>query len=259
MKVVLLAGGLGTRLREETEFRPKPMVPIGSQPILWHIMKTFAHFKHQEFIVCTGYKAEVIREYFRNFETMNLDFTIEINGNGSSSTKLLGKLAEFGWKVTVSDTGPTTPTGGRLHQIKNYVGNETFMCTYGDGVADINIDELLKFHKSHGRLATLSAVQPPSRFGVLDIENNGRVNRFQEKPKSENWVNAGYFVFEPEIFNYLDLHSTLENEPLSQIAAEGQLMAFKHEGFWQPMDTYRETTMLTEMWEQGTAPWKIWQ
>jgi glucose-1-phosphate cytidylyltransferase len=258
MKVVLLAGGLGTRLREETEFRPKPMVPIGTQPILWHIMKTFAHYNHQEFIVCTGYKAEVIREYFRNFETMNLDFTIEINGNGSSSTKLLGELSEFGWKVTVSDTGPITPTGGRLHRIKNYVGNETFMCTYGDGVSNININELLKFHKSHGRIATLSAVQPASRFGVLDIENNGKVNQFQEKPKGENWVNAGYFVFEPEIFDYLDLNSVLENEPLSKIASEGQLMAFKHTGFWQPMDTYRETTMLTEMWEQGSAPWKVW-
>jgi glucose-1-phosphate cytidylyltransferase len=258
MKVVLLAGGLGTRLREETEFRPKPMIPIGSQPILWHIMKTFAHYKHKEFIVCTGYKAEIIREYFRNFETMNLDFTIEINGNGSSRTKLMGELVESGWKVTVSDTGQLTPTGGRLHQIRNYVGNETFMCTYGDGLADINIEELLKFHKSHGRIATLSAVRPISRFGILDIENSGKVNQFQEKPKSESWVNVGYFVFEPEIFNYLNLNLVLENEPLSQLAAEGQLMAFKHNGFWQPMDTHRESILLTEMWEQDAAPWKVW-
>jgi glucose-1-phosphate cytidylyltransferase len=170
----------------------------------------------------------------------------------------MGELVESGWKVTVSDTGQLTPTGGRLHQIRNYVGNETFMCAYGDGLADINIEELLKFHKSHGRIATLSAVRPISRFGILDIENSGKVNQFQEKPKSESWVNVGYFVFEPEIFNYLNLNLVLENEPLSQLAAEGQLMAFKHNGFWQPMDTHRESILLTEMWEQDAAPWKVW-
>jgi glucose-1-phosphate cytidylyltransferase len=185
-----------------------------------------------------------------------MDFTIKLNDK--SSIKTYGQLTED-WNVTVADTGPTTMTGGRLLAVKEYVGNKTFMCTYGDGVANVDIEELLKFHKSHGRIATLTAVQPPSRFGVLDIKPDGLVNKFQEKPKGENWVNAGYFVFEPEIFNYLDLNSVLENEPLSQIAQDGQLMAFKHEGFWQPMDTYRETIMLAEMWDQGNAPWKVWQ
>jgi len=256
MKTVLLAGGLGTRLREETEYRPKPMVPIGGQPILWHIMKTFAHYNQKNFIVCTGYKGEMIRNYFQNFQTMNMDFTVKLNDRNSLQTH--GQIAED-WTVTVADTGPTTMTGGRLHAIKSYVGNETFMCTYGDGVADIDIDALLSFHKSHGRTATLSSVRPQSRFGVLDIENDGQVAHFREKPVGEGWINAGYFVFEPRIFDYLNPDSVLESEPLSQLAKEGELMAYRHEGFWQPMDTYRETVLLTEMWEQNQAPWKVWQ
>jgi len=257
MKTVLLAGGLGTRLREETEFRPKPMVPLGPQPILWHIMKTYAFYDHKDFVICTGYKGDQIREYFRNFETMNIDFTVKI---GTKSSILMhGALDEDGWSVTVSDTGATTMTGGRLFKIRKYLENETFMCTYGDGVADVNIQELLKFHKSHGRIATLTTVLPTSRFGVLDINDVGNVEEFREKPESDGWINAGYFVFEPEIFDYLDENSILEQEPLAKLAEESQLMAFQHKGFWQPMDTFRESVLLNELWDKGGAPWKVWK
>jgi glucose-1-phosphate cytidylyltransferase len=256
MKIVLLAGGLGTRMREETEYRPKPMVPIGVQPILWHIMKTYSHYNIKDFVICAGYKGDQIREYFRNYETMNTDFTIKIGATSSVITH--GELDEVGWSVTISDTGPTTMTGGRIFRIKKYLENETFMCTYGDGVADVDIEELLKFHKSHGRIATLTTVQPTSRFGVLDIEEDGSIQQFREKPISDGWINAGYFVFEPEVFDYLSEDCILEREPLAQLAANSQLMAYKHKGFWQPMDTYRESVLLNSLWEEGKAPWKIW-
>ncbi len=256
MKVTLLAGGLGTRLREETEFRPKPMVPIGGKPILWHIMKTYAHFNHQDFVVCTGYRGDVIRQYFRDFETMNLDFTIKIGAQSILTTH--GNLDEEGWSVTVADTGAETMTGGRLYRIRDYLNSETFMCTYGDGVSNVNIKKLLEFHKSHGKIATMTAVKPVSRFGVIDISQNGDVGHFREKPQADGWVNAGFFVFEPSIFDYLNDNSILENEPLSELSRNNELVAFKHEGFWQPMDTYRETIMLNEMWAQGDAPWKVW-
>jgi glucose-1-phosphate cytidylyltransferase len=256
MKVALLAGGLGTRLREETEFRPKPMVPIGGKPILWHIMKTYANFNHNDFIVCTGYRGDVIRQYFRDFETMNLDFTIKIGAQ--SILTMHGALEEAGWSVTVADTGAETMTGGRLFRIRNYLGSETFMCTYGDGVADVNIRELLAFHKSHGKVATMTVVRPVSRFGVVDISENGDVGHFREKPQADGWVNAGFFIFESKVFDYLDENSILENEPLTNLARDNQLVAYRHEGFWQPMDTYRETLMLNEMWAQGSAPWKVW-
>ena len=257
MKTVLLAGGLGTRLREETEFRPKPMIPLGPQPILWHIMKTYAFYGQTDFVVCTGYKGNQIREYFRNFETMNSDFTINL---GSGSGLLAhGELEESGWSVTVSDTGATTFTGGRLFKIRRYLENETFMCTYGDGVGDIDIAELLRFHKAHGRIATLTTVLPTSRFGVLDLSGDGTVQKFREKPESDGWINAGYFVFEPEIFNYLNEDSILEREPLARLAEESQLMAYRHNGFWQPMDTFRESVLLNELWDSGGAPWKVWK
>jgi glucose-1-phosphate cytidylyltransferase len=257
MKTVLLAGGLGTRMREETEFRPKPMVPIGKQPILWHIMKLYAQYDFKEFIVCAGYRGDVIRQYFRDFETMNLDFTIKI-----SSSRVLtshGKLDEEGWTVTVAETGDSTMTGGRLFAVKDYVGKQTFMCTYGDGVSDINIENLIKFHKSHGKIATLTTVRPPSRFGVLDLEENGKVLNFREKPQADGWINAGFFVFEPEIFDYLQENSVLEDKPLSDLVRENQLMAYRHDGFWQPLDTYREVLMLNELWDKNEAPWKIWK
>jgi glucose-1-phosphate cytidylyltransferase len=257
MKTVLLAGGLGTRLREETEFRPKPMVPIGGKPILWHIMKTFAHFGHTEFVVCTGYRGDFIRQYFHNFERMNSDFTIKFGA--PESFKSYGILEESGWEVTVADTGPETMTGGRIYKIRDYVGGETFMCTYGDGLANVNISELLSFHKSHGKIATLSAVRPVSRFGVLEITKDGIIESFQEKPQSEGWINAGYFVFEPKVFDYLELNSILEGEPMANLAGDGQLVAFKHDGFFQPMDTYREMSILNELWETNQAPWKVWK
>jgi glucose-1-phosphate cytidylyltransferase len=257
MKVVLLAGGLGTRLREETEFRPKPMVPVGGHPILWHIMKNFVSYDHKEFVICTGYRGDVIRQYFRDFETMNSDFTVQIGSK--TEIKSHGKLEESGWVVTIADTGQETMTGGRLFKVKDYVGDETFICTYGDGLADVDISQLLKFHKSHGKIATVTTVRPISRFGVLDLKEDGTVERFREKPQADGWINAGFFVFEPAIFNYLNQDSVLETAPLSTLAAEGQLVAFKHEGFWQPMDTFRELTILNEMWDSNSAPWKVWK
>jgi glucose-1-phosphate cytidylyltransferase len=257
MKTVLLAGGLGTRLREETEFRPKPMVPVGGKPILWHIMKTFAHFGNQDFVVCTGYRGDYIRQYFQEFEAMNSDFTVRIGSKERITTH--GSLEESGWQVTVADTGAETMTGGRVFRVQDYVGKETFMCTYGDGLADVNIHELLKFHKSHGKIATVSAVRPVSRFGVLEMDDLGNVESFQEKPQSAGWINAGYFVFEPKIFDYLESDSILEREPMTNLASDGQLVAYKHDGFFQPMDTYREMSMLNEMWDKGEAPWKVWK
>jgi glucose-1-phosphate cytidylyltransferase len=256
MKSVLLAGGLGTRMREETEFRPKPMVTIGGKPILWHIMRTYALHDISNFVVLTGYKGEVIREYFHDFAALNMDFTVVLGEN--PTFKKHGSMVEEGWEVSVVDTGETTMTGGRIYRARDYIGKETFLCTYGDGVADIDISKLLQFHKSHGKIATLSSVKPNSRFGVVDITNSGEVEGFHEKPQTESWVNAGYFVFEPEIFSYLDSDCVLEQEPLNRLALEGQLMAFKHEGFWQPMDTYRESTILNQMWNEGKAPWKKW-
>ena len=257
MKIVLLAGGLGTRLREETEFRPKPMVPVGGKPILWHIMKTFAHYGHQEFIVCAGYRGDYIRQYFHDFEAMNSDFTVHIGQETEKSTH--GVLEESGWVVTVAETGADTMTGGRILRIRDYVGKETFMCTYGDGLANVDIAKLLAFHKSHGKIATMTAVHPVSRFGVLDLAADSSVKSFVEKPQMEGWINAGYFIFEPQIFDYLEKNSVLEKEPLTKLASEGQLMAFKHEGFFQPMDTVREMTLLNEIWDSNKASWKVWK
>ena len=257
MKTVLLAGGLGTRLREETEFRPKPMVPVGGKPILWHIMKTFAHFGHQDFVVCTGYRGDYIRQYFQEFEAMNSDFTVKIGSKERITTH--GSLEESGWEVTVADTGAETMTGGRVFRVRDFVGKDTFMCTYGDGLADVNIHELLKFHKSHGKIATVSAVRPVSRFGVLEMDEMGNVESFQEKPQTAGWINAGYFVFEAKIFDYLSPDSILEREPRGNLASDGELVAYKHDGFFQPMDTYREMSMLNEMWDKGQAPWKVWK
>ena len=257
MKTILLAGGLGTRVREETEFKPKPMITIGTQPILWHIMKIYSHYGINEFVTCVGYKGEHIRQYFRDFETMNLDFTVEIGAKSAYISH--GEIPEAGWKVTVTETGAETMTGGRIQKANRYVENQTFMCTYGDGVADVDISKLLAFHKQQGKIATLTAVQPTSRFGVLDISTENTVKQFREKPISDDWINAGFFVFEPEIFNYLQKDCMLENEPFSQLAADNELAVYRHNGFWQPMDTYREVKLLNEMWDQNVAPWKVWQ
>ena len=256
MKAVLLAGGLGTRMREETEFRPKPMVTIGGRPILWHIMRTYAIHNVNKYVVLTGYKGDSIREYFHDFAARNMDFTVVLGEN--PTMKKHGAMVEEGWEVTVLDTGQDTMTGGRIFRARDHIGKDTFMCTYGDGVSDVNITDLLDFHKSHGKIATMTSVKPVSRFGVIDISEENQVERFHEKPQTESWVNAGYFVFNSEIFDYLEPNSILEQEPLDRLSAENELMAFKHEGFWQPMDTFRESTMLNEMWNQGKAPWKKW-
>jgi glucose-1-phosphate cytidylyltransferase len=259
MKAVLLAGGLGTRMREETEFRPKPMVEIGGKPILWHLMKIFATQGINEFVVCAGYKGEQIKSYYLNYAALNADFTISLGDRDSLETH--NGHDESEWTVTVADTGQDTLTAGRVERIEPYIGRERFIVTYGDGLADIDIAKLLAFHEAHGRMATISTVRPSSRFGLVDVDDNGLVTRFREKPQMDDWVSAGFFVFEPEFFDRIRNSDSmmLEHEPLNQLASEGQLGAYQHDGFWQPMDTYRESQMLNEMWTNGDAPWKIWE
>lgn len=252
---MILAGGLGTRLREETEFRPKPMVEVGGKPIIWHIMKGFAHYGLDSFVVCAGYKGEMIKEYFLNYRARNNDFTVTLGEH--ENVAFHGTHDEAAWTVTVADTGERTMTGGRVYLVRPYLEG-TFICTYGDGLSDVPIDALLAFHRGHGKLATVTTVQPLSRFGVMEVDGDGRVERFREKPQVEGWVNAGYFVFEPGVFDYLARDSVLEEEPLASLAAGGQLMAFRHAGFWQPMDTYRESQLLNGLWEAGSAPWRVW-
>lgn len=244
-------------MREETEFRPKPMVEIGGRPVLWHIMKMLGQQQLKDFVVCTGYKSEYIKNYFTNYGAVNSDFTVTL-GDQSQIT-YHGAHDEADWTVTVADTGANTMTGGRIKRIRPYVDGERFLCTYGDGLADIDLDALLQFHKSHGKIATMTAVQPTSRFGVLDLNDDGGVGQFKEKPQVEGWINIGYFIFEPEIFDYLgDDTTVLEQEPLHRLAADNQIAAYKHTGFWQPMDTYREALMLNEMWDENEAPWRNW-
>ena len=255
MKAVILAGGLGTRLREETEFRPKPMVEVGGRPILWHIMKIFAHHGITDFVICIGYRGDVIKEYFLNYEARNNDFTITLGK--SHELVFHDQHLESEWRVTVADTGHDTQTGGRVKLIERYVDDDRFMVTYGDGLADVDVSALLAFHAQHGRIGTITTVRPLSRFGVLDVGQDGHVERFREKPQVDGWVNAGFFVFQHEIFEYLTDDCPLEQAPLEKLASEGQLSAYRHTGFWQPMDTYRESRLLNELWDQG-APWKVW-
>ncbi len=253
MKVVLLCGGLGTRISEETHLVPKPMVRVGDLPVLLHIMNIYSHFKHEDFVLALGFKAEVIKEFFLNFYALSNDLRINLQ-NGSVDYL---KEAPKNWKIDLIDTGLNTMTGGRLARLKNHVGNSTFMLTYGDGVSDVNIEELVKFHKSHGKVATFTCVRPPSRFGVIEFDGD-RVTAFKEKPQTQDgWINGGFFVFEPEIFNYIDEgdEAILERKPLERLAAEGQLMAFRHEGFWQCMDTLRDKQYLSKLVSDGDAPW----
>ena len=258
MKIVILAGGKGTRISEESHLRPKPMVEIGGMPILWHILKIYEHYGYNEFIICLGYKATYIKEYFYNYYLHNSDVTIELANNNINVH--FSETESF--KVTLIDTGLHTNTAGRLQRIERYVKGETFMLTYGDGVADVNIDELLKFHQSHGRLATLTSVQVPGRFGNLNINQNGEVDNFVEKPAGDGmWINGGFFVLEPGIFQYLDgdvSNIQWEKEPLGTIARDQQLAAYKHYGFWKCMDALRDRVELEEMWNSGNAKWKIW-
>lgn len=259
MQTIILCGGLGTRLREETEFRPKPMVQIGSKPIIWHIMKIYAHYGHTEFILPLGYKGEIIKEYFCHYEVMNNDVTIELGK--AESLCLHNCHNESGWKITLADTGGNTLKGGRIKRVEKYITDDTFMLTYGDGVADINIDELVAFHKSHGKLATVTGINPTSLFGGLNIEEN-EVKSFREKPKEtgNELKSGGFFVFNRKLFDYLcsDEDCDLEYGPLEQIAMENQLMVYKHKGFWFCMDTQRDMDKLNDIWNQGEAKWKVW-
>jgi glucose-1-phosphate cytidylyltransferase len=256
MKAVLLAGGLGTRMREETEFRPKPMVEVGGRPVLWHIMKILGTQGITDFIICTGYKSEYIKNYFYNYGASNLDFTVKLGDQ--SSTIFHGSHDEFEWTVTVADTGEATNTGGRIKKVEKYLEGQSFIATYGDGIADINLASLLDFHRVGRKIATMTTTQSLSRFGVVDSDESGTVTQFREKPRVSDWINIGYFVFEPEVFNFLDEESVLEEEPLKALARTGNLGSYKHEGFWQPMDTYRESLVLNQLWDSGLASWKIW-
>ncbi len=255
MKVVLLAGGRGTRLSEETEVRPKPMVEIGGKPILWHIMSVYHAAGLNDFVVACGYKGAFIKEYFKGLHLHHSDLVVDLS-RGSTDT-IRSNAPD--WRITLVDTGLDTMTGGRIKRLQPDLGNHTFLATYGDGLADIDVRKLIDFHKSHGKLATVTAVRPPARFGGLVLDGT-QVAEFTEKPQTgEGWINGGYFVFEPRVFDYLGNDDTvLEREPLEKLAAEGQLMAFQHEGFWQPMDTLREKHLLESLWNAGTAPWKLW-
>jgi glucose-1-phosphate cytidylyltransferase len=252
MKVILLAGGFGTRLAEYTDIIPKPMVPIGGKPILWHIMQTYARFNHKDFYVALGYKAEVVKEYFLNYRALNSDFTVDL-ATGDVNPH---QVDSVDWRVTLVDTGAKSMTGGRVKRVQRFIGNETCMLTYGDGVANIDLDALLAFHRSHGKMVTVSAVHPAARFGELELDGP-RVASFQEKPQlQEGWINGGYFVIEPAFFDLISSDSTLlEREPLEQAAKEGQLMSYCHEGFWHCMDTKRDHELLEELWTTGNAPW----
>lgn len=258
MQTVILCGGLGTRLREETEFRPKPMVNIGERPILWHIMKTYAHYGHSEFVLALGYKGEMIRDYFIHYEIMNNDVTLQLGK--PESICLHDCHDEAGWKITLANTGDKTLKGARLKKVEKYIEADTFMLTYGDGVSDINIRELIDFHKSHGKIATVTGINPAARFGELKIDGNS-VRSFHEKPHDgENLINGGFFVFNRKIFDYLNTDDScdLEIGPLEKIAMEGQFMVYRHRGFWACMDTLRDMDYLNSLWAKKEAPWKSW-
>ncbi len=260
MKVVILCGGKGTRLREETEFRPKPMVPIGNRPILWHIMKTYAHFGHTDFILCLGYKGEMIKDYFRNYLWNTCDITLKLGRQPDA--KFHSRHQEEDWSVTLADTGEGSMTAHRLRQIQRYIPTgESFLLTYGDGVGTIDINACIASHRDSGKICTLTAVHPAGRFGALRIEDDGRIQKFSEKPQFEDaYVNGGFMVCEHSLFSYLpdDPGMMLERQPMDDLVRDGQLNAYRHDGFWQPMDTYQENQHLNAMWAEGRAPWKIW-
>ncbi|HLY45550.1 MAG TPA: glucose-1-phosphate cytidylyltransferase [Stellaceae bacterium] len=255
MKVVILAGGLGTRISEETDVKPKPMVEIGGRPILWHIMKIYSHHGINDFIICLGYKGYVIKEYFRNYFLHMSDVTFDMATNQMHVHEAKAEP----WRVTLVNTGEETMTGGRLRRVRDFLGNEPFCMTYGDGVASIDIGELLAFHDSHGHLATLTATLPPGRFGAVEVDGS-HIKRFVEKPLGDgNWINGGFFVLSPQVIDYIAGDDTVwERAPLERLAAEGELQAFKHQGFWHPLDTLRDKNYLEEVWDRGNAPWKVW-
>ncbi|MPQ71318.1 MULTISPECIES: glucose-1-phosphate cytidylyltransferase [unclassified Pseudomonas] len=255
MKAVILAGGLGTRISEESHLRPKPMIEIGGKPILWHIMKIYSYYGINDFVICCGYKGYVIKEYFANYFMHMSDVTFDMSNN----TMEVHQRYVEPWRVTLVNTGEDTMTGGRLKCIREHVGDEPFCFTYGDGVADVNIRELIEFHHNHGKLATVTAIQPPGRYGALDIEGS-QVSSFQEKPAGDGaWINGGYFVLDPSVIDYIaDDQTSWEAEPLMRLATEGNLMAYQHRGFWQAMDTLRDKNHLEDLWSKGNPPWKHW-
>ncbi|MBK6326087.1 MAG: glucose-1-phosphate cytidylyltransferase [Chloroflexi bacterium] len=255
MKVGILAGGKGTRLSEETVLKPKPMVEIGNNPIIWHIMMHYAHYGFKDFVIALGYKGEVLKKYMVDYLSLGSSLTV----NFRSGEVLSHNNYHPDWVVDLIDTGHDTMTGGRIKRLQSYIGNETFMLTWGDGVSDVDLNKLLAFHRSHGKLATMTAVRPPARYGHLSFEGD-RIVSFEEKPQTaEGWINGAFFVLEPEVFDYIEGDETMfEQEPLSRLAAEGQLMAYKHESFWQCMDTLREKHILETLWESNHAPWKVW-
>jgi len=258
MKTIILCGGKGMRLHEETEFRPKPLIPIGGRPILWHIMKTYGHYGFRDFVLCIGYRGEMIKQYFLNYEAMSNDFTIRLGQHHSLDYN--GTHEEQDFTITLAETGLETMTGGRLKKVERYIDGDTFMVTYGDGLADIDIQALVEYHHQHGRLATLTAVHPVSRFGILTLDDNSVVRSFAEKPRTEEWINAGFFVFDRRIFSYLKGNDcVLEQEPLERLANEGELMAYKLKGFFHAMDTYRDYLYLNGLWDKGQTPWRKWK
>jgi len=257
MKVVILAGGFGTRISEESHLKPKPMIEIGERPILWHIMKIYSHFGFNDFIICLGYKGYSIKEYFAHYSLYESDVTIDFR---DSNRRFVHNHTVEPWSVTLVNTGLQTMTGGRVKRIQPYIGNEPFMMTYGDGVSDVNIRELVAFHHSHGKLATVTACQPAGRFGTMEVSARNEVVSFREKPKGDGaWISAGFFVFQPGVFDYLEDDMTiLEGRVLEAIARKGEMAAYRHTGFWQPMDTQRDKTYLEELWGKGSPPWKLW-
>lgn len=257
MKVLLLAGGFGTRLSEETDIRPKPMVEIGGKPLLWHIMKIYSRYGHNDFIIMLGYKGYYIKEYFANYFLHQSDVTIDLSTNKME----VHNNSSEPWRITLLDTGIDTMTGGRIKRAQNYVGDETFMLTYGDGLSDIDLDALLTFHRTHGKAITMTSVQPDGRFGTFDADENGKVKEFLEKPRGDgSWINGGYFVCEPRVFDYLSQgdHLVFEQEPLQTLARDGEMHTYRHEGFWKCMDTLRDKTELNAMWKSGKPHWKTW-
>tara|TARA_B100000963_G_C22497722_1_gene612266 strand:+ start:39 stop:815 length:777 start_codon:yes stop_codon:yes gene_type:complete len=258
MKVVLLAGGLGTRLREETEFKPKPMVEVGSYPIIWHIMKIFEHYKYSDFIVCLGYKGEVIKNYFLDFQTQHNDFSI--NTSKLDSVKIHKSETLSDWNVTLANTGVDSMTGERIRRIKKFIPEgESFIMTYGDGLSDINIESLVNFHNSHSGIATISTTMPSSRFGMVEISQENLITDFKEKPQADGFINMGYMVLDYEVFDYIEENDIFEETPLKKLANSKKLYSFFHEGYFEPMDTYRENLSLNKLWDEGKAPWKIWE
>jgi glucose-1-phosphate cytidylyltransferase len=257
MKVVILAGGFGTRISEESHLKPKPMIEIGGRPILWHIMKIYSFHGFNDFVICLGYKGYSIKEYFAHYFLHESDITFDFRNNNQ---QIIHNHSAEPWRVTLVNTGMETMTGGRVRRVRPYVGEEPFLLTYGDGVSSVNIRKLVDFHTAHGKYATVTSIQTIGRFGAIDLTDENFVRGFQEKPKGDGfWINGGFFVMQPEVFNYLDTDETvLERAPLEMLARQGQLVAYKHEGFWQPMDTLRDKMLLEKLWESENAPWKVW-